>query len=196
MTRSGAYVQQLEGYKAFIPTPLPPNPPIRVDEEMLALLSKAYRSLGRLDGSIQASPNPLPNPDLFVFMYVKKEAVLSSQIEGTQASINDILEAEANIFRSNQPNDIQEVINYIAAMNLGRKKLTKLPMSIRLVKEIHARLMEGVRGNHLQPGEIRQSQNWIGASGMSINSATFVPPPPSAVMSALSDFEKFLHPTP
>lgn len=189
MSRSGTYVQQLEGYRAFIPAPLPPMPAVRMDGEMQALLSQADRALGRLDGSIQT----LPNPDLFVFMYVKKEAVLSSQIEGTQASFNDVLEAEANIFNPRQPNDVEEVLNYVTAMNYGVERLKTLPMSVRLIKEIHALLLEGVRGNHLQPGEIRSSQNWIGVPGATIRTASFVPPPPFEVMNALGALETFLH---
>lgn len=112
--RSGKYALQPSGYKAFIPAPLPPDPPVEIDSEMQWLLSKADRALGRLDGSIQT----LPNPELFVFMYVRKEAVLSSQIEGTQASINDLLKAEAKIFDSEAPNDVDEVLNYVAAMKV------------------------------------------------------------------------------
>src|SRR6195952_3663421 len=114
-TRAGRYIQQPEGYRAFMPEPLPPNPSIEIDAEMQSLLSAADRALGRLDGSIQT----LPNPDLFVFMYVRKEAVLSSQIEGTQASLNDVIKAEAGILDTSRPSDVSEVINYTAAMNYG-----------------------------------------------------------------------------
>jgi len=155
---------------------------------MLALLSKADRALARLDGSV----HNLPDPDLFVFMYIRREAVLSSQIEGTQSSINDVLEAEAKIF-GYAHQDVGEVLNYVAAMNEGLQRLTKLPMSIRLIREIHARLMRGVRGAEKQPGEIRTSQNWIGPQGAGLAEAIFVPPPPALVMDSLSDFERFLH---
>jgi Fic family protein len=117
--RAGRYVAQATGYRAFIPAPLPPDPPIHIDTEMHRLLSEADRALGRLDGSIQT----LPNPDLFVFMYARKEAVLSSQIEGTQASINDLLKAEADVFDANDPRDVDEVLNYVRAMNYGLARL-------------------------------------------------------------------------
>ena len=134
MARAGRYVQQLTGYRAFIPASLPPSPPVALDGPLYAALSKADRALGRLDGSIQT----LPNPDLFVLMYIKKEAVLSSQIEGTQSSLNDLLSAEAKVFSSDVPADVDEVVNYVAAMNYGIERLEKLPVSIRLIKEIHA----------------------------------------------------------
>ena len=113
--RAGKYVTQLTGYRAFIPSVLPPEPPVRLDSELQSLLSQADRALGRLDGSIQT----LPNPDLFVFMYVRKEAVLSSQIEGTQSSLQDLLAAEARILSPDRPSDVDEVVNYVAAMNYG-----------------------------------------------------------------------------
>ena len=136
-TRAGQYVWQPSGYKAFIPTPLPPNPPVRITGELQALLSEANVALGRLDGSIQT----LPNPDLFVLMYVRKEAVLSSQIEGTQSSLHDVLAAEAKIFAPDQPDDVNEVVNYISAMNLGLRLLEKLPVSIRVIRKIHEKLL-------------------------------------------------------
>lgn len=187
--RSGRYIRQPAGYRAFIPARLPPSPPIEIDLEMQRLLSDADRALGRLEGSIQT----LPNPDLFVFMYVRKEAVLSSQIEGTQASINDLLKAEAEVFDRNAPRDVDEVINYVAAMNYGLDRLESLPLSIRLIKEIHARLLQGVRGSRLAPGELRTSQNWIGPHGNTLLNATFVPPPHQEALDALGDLERFLH---
>ncbi|MBJ2151354.1 Fic family protein [Paracoccus sp. IB05] len=187
--RSGTYVQQLEGYKAFIPKNLPPSPPVEFDDELRTLLSKADRAVGRLDGSIEA----LPNPELFVFMYVRKEAVLSSQIEGTQASLGDVLEVEAQIFDPLRPDDTSEILNYVEAVNYGLERLKELPMSLRLIREIHAHLMDGVRGQHATPGEFRRTQNWIGSAGVSLNSATFVPPPPSELPGLLSEFERYLH---
>lgn len=187
--RSGRYVNQPTGYRAFIPAELPPIPPIMLGGEIQSLLSRADRALGRLDGSIQT----LPNPDLFVFMYVRKEAVLSSQIEGTQSSLQDLLAAEAQILSPDSPRDVDEVVNYVAAMNYGLERLSELPLSIRLIKEIHEQLLRGVRGNHLTPGELRRSQNWIGPSGCTLNEAIFVPPPPHEVMNALGALEKFLH---
>lgn len=187
--RAGTYVKQSAGYSAFQPAKLPPNPVIEWDDELYNLLSKADRALGRLDGSIQT----LPDPDLFVFMYVRKEAVLSSQIEGTQSSLNDVLEAEAAIQDSTRPRDVREVLNYVDAMNHGLERLKSLPLSMRLIREIHEHLLRGVRGNQANPGEIRSSQNWIGPGGCTLNEAIFVPPPPHDVAGHLSELEKFLH---
>ena len=129
------------------------------------------------DGSIQT----LPYPDLFVFMYIRKEAVLSSQIEGTQSSLRDLLEAEAKIFAPNRPKDVDEVVNYVRAMNHGIKRLADIPVSTRLLLEIHTELMQGVRGSHLTPGELRTNQNWIGPAGCLLHEASFVPPPSCAL---------------
>jgi Fic family protein len=161
------------------------------DDEMQTLLSRADRALGRLDGSIQT----LPNPDLFVFMYVRKEAVLSSQIEGTQSSLADLLEVEASVFDPHHPSDVGEVLNYVTAMNFGLKRLEELPLCIRLIKEIHNELLHDVRGREKNPGEVRKSQNWIGPGGCTLQTATFVPPPPHEVMNALGDLETFMHST-
>ena len=187
--RAGRYVRQPTGYQAFIPESLPPIPAIELSPALQSALSSADRWLGRLDGSIQT----LPNPDLFVFMYVRKEAVLSSQIEGTQSSLQDVLAAEAQVFSPDQPRDVDEVVNYVQAMNYGLGRLPILPISIRLIREIHARLLKDVRGSQLTPGELRRSQNWIGAGGCTLSEATFVPPPPHEVPVALSALEKFLH---
>ena len=186
--RAGQYVPQLTGYRAFLPAALPPEPPIRFTEELQALLSEAALALGRLDGSIQT----LPNSDLFVYMYVRKEAVLSSQIEGTQSSLQDLLAAEANRLKPHR-NDVHEVVNYVRAMNHGLARLPELPVSIRLIREIHAELLQGARGSHLRPGELRTSQNWIGPPGCTLNEAIFVPPPPHEVPAALGKLETFLH---
>ncbi len=187
--RAGVYVRQPHGYRAFIPKPLPPDPPIQVSGSLQTLLSQADYALGRLDGAILT----LPNPDLFVFMYVRKEAVLSSQIEGTQSSLQNLLAAEAQLFDPDTPDDVNEVINYVRAMNYGLERLAALPVSVRLIKEIHAKLMRGVRGGQLTPGELRTSQNWIGPAGCTLSEATFVPPPPQEVPQALADLERFLH---
>ncbi len=189
INRAGTYIQQASGYRAFIPAPLPPVPGIDLGGELQTLLSAADRALGRLDGSITT----LPNPDLFVFMYVRKEAVLSSQIEGTQSSLQDVLAAEARILDRDRPADVREVLNYIDALRLGLERLDTLPISVRLFREIHERLMRDARGNHLTPGETRRSQNWIGPAGSTLNNAIFVPPPPKQVPQALSDLELFLH---
>jgi Fic family protein len=188
-TRAGRYIAQPTGYRAFMPAPLPPQPTLALGGELQGLLSAADRALGRLDGSVLT----LPNPDLFVFMYVRKEAVLSSQIEGTQSSLQDLLAAEAQLFDPNLPRDVDEVVNYVRAMNHGLARLPELPVSVRLIREIHAELMRGVRGGRLQPGELRASQNWIGPAGCTLSTATFVPPPHHAVPDALGDLEKFLH---
>lgn len=187
--RAGRYIRQATGYRAFIPNNLPPDPAISVDPEMHDLLSQADRALGRLDGSIQT----LPNPELFVFMFARKEAVLSSQIEGTQASINDLLKAEAEVLDPSSPRDVDEVLNYLRAMNRGLARLKELPLSVRLMKEMHANLLHGVRGQHQQPGEIRRSQNWIGPQGCALTDATYVPPPHQEAEAALSALEKFIH---
>jgi len=134
----------------------------------------------------------LPNPNLFVYMYVRKEAVLSSQIEGTQSSLQDLLAAEAQLAEG-VPADVDEVVHYVRAMNFGVDRLATLPVSVRLIREIHHELLTGARGERLTPGALRQSQNWIGPSGSTIATATFVPPPPHEVPSLLGDLETFLH---
>ena len=188
-TRAGRYVSQPAGYRAFLPAPLPPDPPVALGGELTALLSQADRALGRLDGSVLT----LPNPDLFVFMYVRKEAVLSSQIEGTQSSLQDLLAAEARLFDLDLPRDVDEVLSYVRAMNHGLARLGELPLSVRLIREIHAELLRDVRGGRLQPGELRTTQNWIGPGGSTLADATFVPPPHHVVPEALGDLERFLH---
>lgn len=187
--RSGQYRMQPARYRAFMPAPLPPEPPVQLAGTIQAALSRANLALGRLDGSVLT----LPNPDLFVFMYVRKEAVLSSQIEGTQSSLQDVLAAEANIFNRERPSDVREVLNYIDAMHYGLARLADLPVSTRLIREIHQHLLQGVRGSRLTPGELRTSQNWIGPAGCTLNAARFVPPPPDAVPQCMSDLERFLH---
>ena len=187
--RAGRYVLQPQGYRAFVPAPLPPNPPVRLDGEIQTLLSQADQALGRLDGSIQT----LPDPDLFVFMYVRKEAVLSSQIEGTQSSLQDVLAAEARLRTPERARDTDEVINYITAMDYGLERLKTLPVSTRLVREIHEHLLQGVRGDQMRPGELRTSQNWIGPAGSTPQDAIFVPPPHQDVPIALGELEKFIH---
>lgn len=189
MRSGGQYQKQLTDYFAFIPCELPLNPPVEIDSEMQKLLSKADRALGRLDGSLST----LPNADLFIFMYVRKEAELSSQIEGTQASIGDVLKAEANIFSADAPDDVGEILNYVGALNHGLDRLKTLPVSLRLFREIHGILMRNVRGADLQPGEFRTSQNWIGVAGSTLRNANYVPPPPQILQELLGSFEKFLH---
>ena len=188
-TRAGRYVRQPSGYRAFIPEALPPEPPVHITIELQQLLSEADRALGRLDGSIQI----LPDADMFVYMYVRNEAVLSSQIEGTQSSLQDLLAAEAEILTPNRPKDAAEVINYVRAMNYGLERLSTLPVSTRLICEIHSELLKGVRGSHLTPGELRTSQNWIGPEHCTLLEANFVPPPPSELAEAMSSLERFIH---
>jgi len=188
--RAGRYVQQPQGYKAFIPKGLPPDHPVSMDQEIWTLLSQADRALGRLDGSTET----LPNPDLFVFMYVRKEAVLSSQIEGTQASLMDLLEFEAQALEHGRSKDVDEVANYVDAMNYGLDRLKELPLSLRLCCEIHAKLLAGVRGSERNPGEFRSKQNWIGTPGENgLANAEFVPPPPHEMGEALDNLEKFFY---
>ncbi len=160
-----------------------------MDDEIWTLLSLADRALGRLDGSTET----LPNPDLFVYMYVRKEAVLSSQIEGTQASLMDVLEFEEDSLRQDRTQDVAEVVNYVAAMNHGLARLPQLPLSLRLIKEIHGLLLKGVRGSEWSPGEFRRSQNWIGPPGCTLAQALYVPPPVADMQDALSNLETFLH---
>ena len=185
--RAGVYVRQPQGYRAFIPAELPPDPRIDLGQ-LTELLSEADRAIGRLDG-VSAT---LPNPDLFVAMYVRREAVLSSQIEGTQSSMDDVLAFELDASAKRLPNDVEEVVNHVAAMNYGLERLLlELPLSLRLIREIHERLMRGVRGQEKSPGEFRRSQNWIGGSAPS--NARFVPPPAHELHRLLGNFETFLH---
>ena len=188
LARAGQYAIQSGGYRAFLPAPLPPVPPVAIGSDLQQQLSEADRAVGRLDGSIYT----LPNPDLFVYMYVRKEAVLSSQIEGTQSSLQDLLAVEADAATAT-PRDVDEVVNYVRAMNRGLERLREIPVSTRLIREIHHELLLGVRGSQLTPGELRRTQNWIGPPGSSLASATFVPPPPGEVPGALDALERFLH---
>ena len=187
--RAGRYIQQTTGYRAFIPNTLPPNPDIAFDGELRTLLSNADRDIARLD----AISTLLPNPDLFVAMYVRHEAVLSSQIEGTQSTLEDVLAFEAQGTSNDTPKDVEEVVNYVRAMNHGLRRLDELPLSLRLLCEIHGELMHNVRGGEKTPGAFRTSQNWIGPAGSSLATASFVPPPPHELMNTLGDLEKFLH---
>lgn len=188
MSRSGRYIQQLSGYKAFIPSDLPPIPPVIMDDSMMALLAEANIAIGRLDtmGVL------LPNIDYIIAMYVRKEALLSSQIEGTQASLDDIFEYESHIPVKNAE-DVEEVVNYIKALNHGLERLKEFPMSIRLIKEIHQILLAQTRGMDKTPGEFKRSQNWIGPGGSTLKNASFVPPPPQESMDAMGKLELFMH---
>ncbi|WP_071675662.1 Fic family protein [Nioella nitratireducens] len=187
--RLGRYVETSVGgavVRAFVPPPLPPEPPIDV-LPLLSKLSAAERALGRLDGITML----LPRHDLFLYMYVRKEAVLSSQIEGTQSTLTDLLRFEAAAEAGQTFDDVREVSNYVDAMMYGLERLDELPLSLRLIREMHARLMDGNRGGDKNPGEFRRSQNWIG--GTRPGNAMFVPVPPNELDACLADFEVFFH---
>ena len=189
-SRTGTLVNTQTGYQAFLPNKLPPNPPVQIDAEMQYLLSAADRKLGRLDGITRT----LPNPDLFLAMFVKKEAVLSSQIEGTQASLVDVLDAPSMQEKSSaKKGDVASVVNYVDAMNYGLQRLETLPLSLRLIREIHEILLQGVRGSDRNPGEFRRSQNWIGPQGCTLANASFVPPPAEDMLEAMNDLEKYFY---
>ena len=182
---------QASGYLAFVPAPLPPDPSVAFDAEAIELLSRADQALGKLDGVATL----LPNPDLFVGMYVRKEALLSSQIEGIDSTLDEIIRFEEGDkpAEGKRLHDTAEVVNYVRALKLGIRRLADLPLSLRLIREIHAELLRGVRGEGKAPGEFRVTQNWIGARGADLAKATFVPPPVPDMKSALDSLEKFLH---
>lgn len=175
-----------ETVRAFVPPPLPPNPPVDI-MSLLPKLSLAERALGRLDGITVL----LPRQELFLYMYVRKEAVLSSQIEGTQSTLSDLLRFETEAQVGQPIDDIREVSNYVDAMMYGLERLDKLPLSMRLIREMHERLMQGARGETKNPGEFRGSQNWIG--GTRPGNAVYVPPPVTELERCLDEFERFLH---
>jgi len=178
-------VHQPGGFMAFLPARLPPEPPIAFDG-MAQLLSKADQAIGRLDGEIRN----LPNPDLFVAMYVRREAVLSSQIEGTQSTLEDLLAVELEPRIAELSRDVDEIVNYVSAMNYGLDRLMTLP----LIREIHGELLKGVRGENRLPGEFRKGQNYIAPAGArGIEDATFIPPPVIEMRKALDNLERFLH---
>lgn len=187
--RAGEYKTNLSGelqYKSFLPRPLPPSPPIAIDDEIVNLLSKANRSIGILEGVSRQ----IPNVDLFVSMYVRKEALLSSQIEGTQATLDDIL--DPNI-EENTNQNIADVINYIKASQYASSRLNELPICNRLLQETHEILMQDIRGGEKNPGEFRRTQNWIGPAGSTLKDARYIPPSPEDMIEALSDLEKFIN---
>lgn len=185
--KSGKLVKSPRGYWAFVPNPLPPE--LELTWELVGKTSEADRSLSELAGISLT----LPNPHLLLRPFIHREAVLSSKIEGTQASLSDLLFFEATGEIQAQPLDVTEVANYVKALEYGLKRMNELPLSLRLIREMHRHLMEGVRGETMTPGEFRKSQNWIGPSGCTLNDATFVPPPPEEMEIALHEFEKYLH---
>jgi Fic family protein len=184
--RAGEFTVTKFGYEVFIPNPLPPD--IRYDDELQLLLSKADGALARLDGVTEV----LPNPDLFVAMYVKKEALLSAQIEGTQVSLKGVLEFEANIKPKEDIADIREVMNYIKAMHYGMEMLEKHPLDVDLINNAHKILIEKTRGSDKQPGEYKTTQNYLGVPGCSIYEASFIPPPPEKIEELMKSLEEFI----
>ncbi len=188
MARAGDYVLQPEGYKAFIPNKLPPDPPIIYDNVLSKLQEEASLALGELKGLAEI----IPNPQFFITMYVRKEALLSSQIEGTQASLIDLIDAETKKEYA-IPAEIREVRNYISALHYGLERVGELPVSLRMLKEIHRFLLQDVRGSAKNAGEFRKIQNWVGTPGMDISEADFIPPPVSEMLRALNDFELYYH---
>lgn len=191
-TRTGHYVQQPTGYKAFIPADFPPRPDeIELDSDLLLALGRADRALARLDGAASV----MPDVDLFITMHIFQEATLSSQIEGTQATVVDVLELQADVGAEERRDAVNEILNYVAALRHGLSRMRELPISLRLVREIHRVLMQDVRGGEAAktPGDFRTTQNWIG--GTSPTNARFVPPPPEEMWTALDQWEKCVHMT-
>ena len=187
--RAGYYKTNLSGefaYESFVPKPLPPSPPLELNNELINLLGKANREIAKLD----AIAHRIPNVRLFISMHVRKEALMSSQIEGTQATLEDILDpkidANANI-------EVADVVNYVNATDYAIKRLKELPLCNRLIKETHRVLMSGVRGQEKSPGEFRYSQNWIGGQGSTLKNARYIPPAPSDMTEAMSDLEKYMN---
>lgn len=183
----GRMVNCTGGYRAYVPEPLPP--PLTWTSELALFLSAADRAVGRLAGEGRR----LPNPHIVIRPFVRREAVLSSRIEGTQATLGELLAVQAGAAVERSPADLREVGNYVTALEYGIDRLVTLPLSLRLVREIHERLMSGVRGDAATPGEFRRSQNWVGPAGCVLNDATYVPPPPSELMLCLGEWEMFLH---
>ena len=189
INRAGELKTNLSGeaaYQSFTPSPLPPNPPIELDGELVRLLVAANKQITLLEGLAAR----IPNVNLFVSMYVRKEALMSSQIEGTQATLEDVLDP---MLDENANRDVSDVINYIKATNFAIARLKELPLCNRLIKEIHAVLMQGVRGQEKNPGEFRTSQNWIGGAGSTLRTARYIPPAPLDMTEGMSDLEKYMN---
>ncbi len=187
--RAGHLITNLSGemaYKSFVPTPLPPKPSIELTENMINLLIKANSQLAVLE----SIATRIPNVELFISMYVRKEALMSSQIEGTQATLEDVLDP---MIEANTNRNVADVVNYIKATEFAIKRLHELPLCNRLIKETHAVLMEGVRGQEKSPGEFRRSQNWIGGQGSTLKNARYIPPSPDDMLEAMSDLEKYIN---
>lgn len=187
--RAGTFVSNLSGemaYESFRPAPLPPNPPIEVSGELLTKLIDANKKIATLEGL----SSRIPNMGLFVSMYVRKEALLSSQIEGTQCTLEDILNP---LIENNTNRDVSDVVNYIRATEFALDRLKTLPLCNRLIKETHAVLLESARGQEKNPGEFRYSQNWIGGQGSTLKNARYIPPNPEDMLTAMSDLEKYIN---
>jgi Fic family protein len=187
--RAGKLKRNLSGdaaYESFVPSPLPPQPPLELDSETVAILVKATKQIALLEG-IAAR---IPNVSLFISMYVRKEALMSSQIEGTQATLEDIFDP---LVEENTNRDVADVINYIKATEYALARLKELPLCNRLIRETHAVLMESVHGQEKYPGEFRRSQNWIGGQGSTLKNARYIPPTPEDMLEAMSDLERYIH---
>ena len=189
MNRSGVYISNLRGeaeYKSFKPTPLPPNPELKINSEIVKNLVEANRDLVRLDTAARL----IPDVKLFILMYVRKEALISSQIEGTQCTLDDILDPYAD---TNKNCDVADVVNYISACSYAINRLEKMPLCNRLLREIHERLMQGHRGQEKNPGEFRRSQNWIGPTNCTLKEARFIPPNVDDMNTAMSELERYIN---
>lgn len=188
-SRAGYYKQNLSGemaYQSFVPSSLPPKPPIEMTEDLISLLIKANSQIAVLE----SAATRIPNVELFVSMYVRKEALMSSQIEGTQATLEDVLDP---MIEANTNRNVIDVVNYVRATEFAIKRLRELPLCNRLIKETHAVLMTGVRGQEKNPGEFRHSQNWIGGQGSTLKNARYIPPAPDDMVEAMSDLEKYMN---
>lgn len=184
---NGRRINTPGGYRAYVPAPLPPS--VAWDATLIAALSTADRAIGALAGEGRR----LPNPHLLIWPFARKEAVLSSRIEGTRSTLGELLAAAAGATTEQSSDDLREVGNYVVALDYGLQRLETLPLSLRLVRELHERLMRGVRGDVAAPGEFRRTQNWIGPPGCTLDDATYVPPPPTELMPCLDAWEGFLH---
>lgn len=187
--RAGTYKNNLSGemaYKSFMPSALPPNPPIELNKDIVDLLVKANKQLALLEGI----SSRIPNIHLFISMYVRKEALMSSQIEGTQATLEDVLDP---MLEENTNRPVGDVVNYIKATDFAINRLKELPLCNRLIKEAHEVLLQGVRGQNKSPGEFRHSQNWIGAAGCNLQNARYIPPSVEDMIQAMSDLEKYIN---
>ena len=183
---SGKYIK-CSGYEAFVPNALPPD--LNWTERLIRSLSDADRFIGLLSGEGKKQPNP----HLLIRPFIKREAVMSSRIEGTQATLGELLASDAGAAVDRSPDDLREVGNYVAALDHGIKRLNTLPLSLRLIREIHEKLMEGVHGSYAAPGQFRKTQNWIGPAGCTLQNAVYIPPPPELLMDCLGKWEQFLH---